>query len=258
MPEANARAAQSVADKYGVTVDVRPTNPEALTRLAQGDLPKPEMLKAKTMNDLDVLLGAPPEHVGRVAFFEPQMPSADSMGWRTPAEQWQITQRFNQRMQEFQALQSDMRVLQSSGDIRIENGIVVDRQTGKYFTGDHDIFNIRDARTGLPVDPARYNQVVNDLSNGPFAAQHGANVQWQIDPFDSHAGNAFRIRDGINSNHSSTYGAGGGGNTPLISFGPGRPPQATYFHDPAVDAVRAARGLPPVLQPPSGGPRVMF
>jgi hypothetical protein len=235
MPPMSGRQAQMVADKYGVDIKVRPTNPDAIKRLADGDLPKPMKLKAKTIDEFDTMLGAPEEHIGRVGYFPPKMPSTIGMD---PEDIVKLQQRFLQRSKEFNGLSKDMAVLQASGDVQIQNGVVVDGATGKYFTGDHDLYSITNAGGGrLPA--AIKQQIVNDLRGGPFKAQHGAHTDWQYDPLDpSHGQMNLNIDTKIRADHaivppdpsaSLIDQVRAGGNTPLVQFGGfGGPPQASY------------------------------
>ena len=225
IPEMNGRAAQMIADKHGVNIDVRPTNLDALERLAQGDLPKPMDIESKSITPEDMYIGAPPGEGGRVAYFEPQRPDMS----RVPPElQGKVEARYQERLREFNDLRGDMNALQQSGKVRVENGIVIDNTTGKRFTGDHDVFNITDARTGQPVSPQTYNQIVDELKKPPFNAQHGAHRQWEYNPAGDHGSTYQHVDETIQNTHRP--GADGGGGKPLISFGPERPPSATYHH----------------------------
>jgi hypothetical protein len=235
MPPMNGRQAQMIADKYGVDINVRPTNPDAIKRLAQGDLPKPMKLKAKTIDEFDTMLGAPGDQVGRVGYFEPKLPSTTGMD---PEDIVKLQQRFLQRSKEYTGLSKDMAVLQASGDIKLQNGVVVDGATGKYFTGDHDLFSITNAGGG-PLPAAVKQQIVNDLRGGPFNAQHGAHTDWHYDPLDpSHGQMNLNIDTKIKGDHtivppdptaSLIDQVRAGGNNPLVQFGGfGGPPKATY------------------------------
>ncbi|TAJ17740.1 MAG: hypothetical protein EPO65_10560, partial [Dehalococcoidia bacterium] len=136
--KAAARQQQWVSDVRGVEIRTRPVNSDVLRRIEQGDIPKPSTIKAKTISREDVLLGAPGEHVGRVGYFEPKMPSTTGM---SPEQIIDLQKRFIQRRNEFKDLAQDMRTLKGSGDIVVENG-VVKHGSGKYITGDHDIYSI--------------------------------------------------------------------------------------------------------------------
>ncbi len=99
--------------------------------------------------------------------------------------------------------------------------------------GDIDLFDIRDARTGKPLprymtdakgniiydprtgqpklNPVR-EQILQELRNGPFQAQHGAHMDWKYDhlPTSKHDG---MIDKGVLDKHQV-------GGEPLVSVGP--------------------------------------
>ena len=80
MPETNVRKIQGVCADLGVIVDIRPTTPHAEVMLREGTaLPKPEAVKAKTINETDLLIGlGKKEDLGKVGFFDPAVVRAPS------------------------------------------------------------------------------------------------------------------------------------------------------------------------------------
>ncbi len=236
MPDKNGFSGQQLADRHLVNIEVRPTNPDSIARLAQGDHPKPMSIKANSINPLDVELGAPPGEVGRVAHFKPRMPDTTGMD---PGKAADLTRRYNNRMNSYNALDAEMRAMQAAGDVKIEaNGLIRNGKDGKPYTGDHDIFRITDSVTGreVPAGSRLYDNVVNDLKKPPFQAQHGAHSQWRYDPADPHHGAQYRNTDArIRAEHSPSGTRQGdmtGGGQSLINFGPGQPPRASYFNGP--------------------------
>jgi hypothetical protein len=228
LPPKNGFHAQQVADRNLVNIEVRPGNPDAIPRIIQGDVPKPMWLKNKSINQLDLQLGAPAEGVGRVGFFEPQMPNTAGMSDQQIAD---LTKRFNQRANEVKNLGTEMAELQANGHVRIDNGVVMDGMTGKPFTGDHDIFRITDSVTGkeIPAGSPLYNKVVSELQGPPFNAQHGAHTQWEYNPADpAHGAIYTKVDKDIRLDHTPT--SDGGGGSALVSFGPGAPPSTSFHH----------------------------
>jgi hypothetical protein len=188
MPPRNVRHAQVVADKYGVQIQVRPTNKDARELLESGRaLPKPAKIKAKTVNDLDVLLGAPQGSNGKVAVFWPKDPPGVAQGMienKEAFEAWKsaepvLAKRYSQRMKEFTNEMSDMRKLADEGKIVWDpkNPVILDKKTGLPFTGDHDVFDIRGAN-GERVGPTVRAQILKELEGPPYRNQHGAHMDW--------------------------------------------------------------------------------
>jgi hypothetical protein len=151
-----------------------------------------------------------------------------------PAHAADLTKRFTNRTNSFNALDDELKAMQANGQIVLEpSGLIRNADTGRPYTGDHDMFRITDAVTGqdLPPNSPLYNKVVNDMKKPPFDAQHGAHMQWQYDPKDPAHGSLYQMTDQkIRNEH--TAAADGGGDQPLISLGPGQVPSATFFHGP--------------------------
>lgn len=175
MPRAKVKHAQVVADKYGVQIHVRPTNPEARRLLEAGAHPKPEYLKMKTINSEDILLGAPRDGAGKVGYFKPQLPPRGQLS----DDAWQRLQaRAAQRAKEFDDQAPKVADLLHKGKIRVcPDGTVVHGRTGRPFTGDHDLFDIRGVK-GEPLPTAVRERIQRELSQGPFGAQHPEHVAW--------------------------------------------------------------------------------
>jgi hypothetical protein len=216
MPESSIRHAQMVADKYGVIADVRPTTPKAAQLLVSGEAkPKPCWIKNKTISELDVQLGANADNLAKAGHFNPKMPPKGSM---SDAEYKALADRFKERQSEYvrnnSALRHDPRVT-------IKDGIIIEKASGKPFTGDHDVFDIRGV-DGKPVPPAIRDQVIKELSQPPFNAQHGAHMEggW-VKPNDS---TLVSIDNKIIDSHT----LGQPGSKPLISLGSDRPPESTF------------------------------
>ncbi|MDA0352076.1 MAG: hypothetical protein O3A10_07695 [Chloroflexi bacterium] len=208
----------------------RPSNIAGLRWRRLGNPPKGVEIKSKTINDIDVLLGAELGTQGLVGFFEPVLPSRASFD---PAFFAKIEGRFNQRMNEFNGgIGEHMRQLEADGQIRFDNGVVVDTglygNTGKGITGDYDLFEITDL-DGNPVSTAVYDAVVADLMNSEaFLALHGAHMRW-LDMPD------FRKPSKLADNLSIFTDVIGkhqrGGEEPLVVFGGDRPPFAVWSED---------------------------
>ncbi|ATE53417.1 hypothetical protein [Actinosynnema pretiosum] len=173
MPAENARKFQQVAAQQNLVIDVRATNQHAVPWLRAGALPKPEAIKAKTIDERDVRLGARPRHLGLVGFFDPIEPRRD----RSEA----VLKRFAMRRAEYDALGPKMAVLAERGEYFVRDGVVHghDRE-GRVqpVTGDHDVFDIRGAGGG-EISDERYWRAVDTMMSLDMGVTHGAHMMWK-------------------------------------------------------------------------------
>lgn len=180
MPGRDQKSIRMICDKHGVKAHMRPTNPESKVWLEGGKAhPKPEMLKTKTINDLDVELGYPQENIGTVGCRKPDpLPSVkpDKM---TDAHWNSLQKRHSQRMTEYTDQVEKLRHLEQEGKILWDQktGIIYNKQTMKPYAGDHDAFAFVDAVSGKPVSP-RVNEQLNRELQSLGATQHPEHVGW--------------------------------------------------------------------------------
>jgi len=216
MPEASVRHVQVVTDKFGVIADVRPTTARAAELLVSGEAkPKPCWIKNKTINEIDLQLGANADGLGKAGHFDPKLPPKGTM---SDAEYKELVKRFNERQSEYVRNNSSLR---HDPRVTIKDGVIIENSSGKPFTGDHDVFDIRGV-DGKPVPPAVRDQVIKELTQPPFNAQHGAHMEggW-VDPNNS---KLVEIDNNIINSHT-LYEPN---SKPLISFGPDHPPESTF------------------------------
>lgn len=195
MPVKNQQAIVDACKAHDVVIDVRPTNPQAPRRLAGSNLPKPESIKAKSINELDTFIGFRKDDVGLVGYMEPKPPVRSEV----PPELWeQVQKRYAERLAEFKDLAPDMKNLalppgardqfaavgfdkqvtvDASGVVRVVEGSEGKASVG--FTGDHDIFQIANV-DGSPVSGQKYNDVVVDLVQQRVGVEHGAHMHWDV------------------------------------------------------------------------------
>ncbi len=241
------KQAKYVADKYGVVVDVRPTNAASGPLISSGKaLPKPGCIKSKTLSEMDALLGAKGQP-GTVGFYKPKLPPQGNL---TNQEYDALKKLHSARTQEFKDNFRKMYEMKQAGKIKVEGGTVYDAETGKPYAGDNDIFEIRDPVTGRPLpryqvdhkgnilmDPAtgqpKLNPVreaiIKDLKKPPFNAQHGSHMDWKYDnapsspPPRSPAGarSPAEIGETVDQGVIGKHSASNPNNEPLISYGPG-------------------------------------
>ena len=223
-----ARQVNFIAEEEQVFIEARGTNTGALADRATGHPGKPAALKPKTINELDILLGANPEAQGHawVGYFEPKLPA------RTPGMSdatWsELNARFNERMVESVDCKLKMAHLEHEGLIRIDQGVVIDTGlcggTGKAITGDYDLWRIAN-RDGTALSPEKLERVLSKLRRGDFHAEHGCHTDWVIDETKMSAEDfttAKRVDAGVRAKHAP-------GKDSLIVFrGYSRPTIAVY------------------------------
>ncbi|MFF3249181.1 hypothetical protein ACFYWY_36890 [Streptomyces sp. NPDC002870] len=180
MPRGNYGRFARLARERRLRILVRPTNAEAPGWLERGALPKPKDIKAKTINRVDVHLGAARGHVGLVGFFEPRMPEragvedAESGLWE------RIEQRFRQRSEEFEALGPVMGRLAEEGRFFVKDGLVYGLDAAgerRPITGDHDVFDVT-TPGGSELTPRGYGSLVETMMASDMAVMHGAHMYW--------------------------------------------------------------------------------
>jgi hypothetical protein len=192
IPAESARGFQEFADQYNLVVKVRPTNTASLPVLAKGGVPKAEIIKAKTLNRVDMLIGGPLGQEGKVGFFKPKLPSADVLDVLTPQAREAIQKRFDERSTEFAALEQEYNALAAEGLVRIQDGVLqiadprslrtADAPRGKFrdVGGDHDVFDIRHA-DGTPLTDAERAYAVHVLRSLGINVEHGFHTAWKKD-----------------------------------------------------------------------------
>jgi hypothetical protein len=194
MPVKNQRAMTETCQQHQVVIDVRGTNVEAPRRLAEGNLPKPEAIKAKSINELDTYIGFRKDDQGLVGFKEPTPPVESQV---PPEQLADVKKRYDERLKEFHDLAKDMENLSRPPDARDQfqavafdkqvavdsNGVVrvvnKEGQAGVGFTGDHDIFQITNL-DGTPVTGEKYNEIVSELAQKGVGVEHGAHMHWDV------------------------------------------------------------------------------
>jgi uncharacterized protein YukE len=214
--ERNQARFQEFADDENLVIDVRPTNPASVPWLKRGAIPKPQSIKAKTINDRDVLLGADPEHKGLVGFFEPRMPPRGDL---SDADYEALRKRHDQRVGELEDYGEKMAEMarEPVGPRRfeVEDGIVYgyDRDGVRQpVAGDHDMFDVR-RPDGSRLSPQEYDDLVLDMQNADMGVEHGAVTYWE-----PRSESERLIRDGLLEAHRP-------GEEPLVRFAPGQRPR---------------------------------
>lgn len=171
-----------VATRHGVEIHIRPASPASAALRARGGLPKSVDIKSNTINQIDVLLGAPADALHTVGHFKPQQ-TLDDILRKAPASQHSaIRARYKKRVEIFNATDAAMQRKVNAGEFKIEpGGVVVHVGTGKRITSDLDLMGIRLSSNGSNLKPGdiRFHRVQNDLEIGPFWAQHQPHRTWK-------------------------------------------------------------------------------
>jgi hypothetical protein len=230
LPRKNQRRFQALVDRFGLVLDVRPTNPAAVRRLDEGAVPKPEDVKAKTITRWDTFIGASSADVGLVGFFAPTLPPSAELAAMSPEDRTAVETAFAKRRREHSELAEEMRRLTEEGRFDVdERGVVRARTADGGFrevTGDHDLFHIRLPQDGASLSQEDYDAVVWLLTHRNAGVRHGAHVYWSPAGDFQHA-----IYEDVVARHR----AGSASNEPLIRFSPGDPPALVYADEPARD-----------------------
>ncbi len=216
MPQRNQERFRVFAHDNGLVIDVRPTNPDSVPWLERGALPKPQAIKAKTINALDLMLNPdlPRDGTGLVGLFEPRMPERSSVSM-SDAEWSRLDARYQQRSVEYATLAPKIGVGAQEGQFRVgRTGLVegVDRAGGwRPIAGDHDLYNItRSDGTELSAD--EQEAIARQMILADMGVMHGPHMAWNpTSDFER-----TRIYEPIIRGHQV-------GGEPLVRFSPGRP-----------------------------------
>ncbi len=219
------KALRTVCDNHGVKANMRPTTKYARGHLENGTaIPKSEIIKNKTINDLDEALGFPGgNNKGLAACKKPNQlpakkpPDMSKRQWRD------LRSRHAQRSMEYNDQSKYLTQMEGKGKIVWDRktGIIYDKATGKPFTGDNDAFSFTDAVTGKPVSPytnARINQELQQHG----VTQHGEHIDWDYSNLSKTPGakggqSKFATAQGIDKKILQSHAPGG---EPLNTYNP--------------------------------------
>ncbi|MFC9966115.1 hypothetical protein ACFVH4_17955 [Nocardia ignorata] len=222
IPIRNQRRIQGFIDRYNLIIQVRPTNPDSVPHLKAGAAPKPMAIKDKTINDLDVALGAPASAKGLVGRFGPGMLRMPDTTGMSDTRIKALEQRLRARAKDFDAYAADMAKL--ADRFVVTDGIVHQLIDGHEVpvTGDHDMFEILHA-DGTRLTPAELSLYEGRLAAIGAGIMHGPHVYW--DPQSSFQ--RARNYESIIEQHQFDP-APNSKNEPLIEFKPGSQPTVTW------------------------------
>ena len=136
-----ALQAASLAREKGLIIVFRPTSAAAVRLRGKGHPPKPEFIKMKTIDEIDLHLGATKAELAQVGYFEPQLPK--NMKRLDAETQAKVLERHDMRMKEWEQHAAKVEALEASGQITREGNLIIDAKTGKSFTSDYDLWELR-------------------------------------------------------------------------------------------------------------------
>ncbi|MFE3188711.1 hypothetical protein ACFXHA_06850 [Nocardia sp. NPDC059240] len=226
IPEENQQKIQAYADENSLIIEVRSTNPDAVQHLKDGAMPKPMSIKDKTINDLDVELGAPAESKGLVGRFSPDQLSLPERGTVSDEHYAKLEDRLAKRIKDFEKYQDHMEELIDQGLFQVRDDGVIEGWFGdrwREVTGDHDLFDIRhaDGTRLTPEEELFHRQALVERDAG---IQHGPHVYWE--PPNEYQ----RVRnfESIVREHQYDPTPAGSDNTPLVRFRPDEQPELAW------------------------------
>ena len=225
--EGSVKMLQKIADKYGVKIFTRPTNKHAKKLLESGKaVPKKSFVKNKTINEFDTYLGASEGDIGKVGSFKPKL-KAKVLKKLPQKLQDKIIERYKQRKAEY--TDQAYHLEQNLDKLYVKKGVVYDKLSGKPYTGDVDIFDIRGSN-GEKLPKSKINNIIKELrkSHLESGVEHGAHVEWDWkdikDPFERQK--AKEMYEKIMSNHTK-------GGEALVEFSgdssPNAKPKSAYY-----------------------------
>ncbi len=234
MTKEHLDAAKQIAKDENVDLLIRSTTPHAEKLISSGQAdPKPEYVKCKTINELDLKLfpSLKPEDLGKVGYFEPKMP--DNIKPGDPGYN-KLKERFDQRSQEVKDqadhIKNHQDLNQGTGQkIRVENGVVqkvLPDGTPKDITGDYDVMGVIDRSTGKPVTGKKGERIYNRMKS-EMNVQHPWQSQWDYRsesktvPPGSPEGtqSPYDVKKGIDETILNSHMEGKEKSEPLIKIG---------------------------------------
>jgi hypothetical protein len=188
-------AGARIMEKYGIKLYLRKSSKYAPMRMAEGAIAKPAVIKANTLNELDLLIapGFTEKELGLVAHFEP-LPKEQ---WRRPKgmsdEAWtakmpDLERQAAKRAKSYKKLNKEMKrlgkpVAHGSGESYVvEGGLVKQVELGEHgerivrsLTSDIDV--LTGAKDGAKLGASTYDRVDDALVEAGFG-EHGFHTEW--------------------------------------------------------------------------------
>ncbi|MFD9896011.1 DnaJ domain-containing protein, partial [Amycolatopsis sp. NPDC059027] len=177
LTEAAQSGLQSLVDRHGVVVDVRPAPPLAARWIAGGEtMPRPAEIPDKLIDEADVLLGAPADKIGLVGHFKPVLPDVgDPRLADLPGGLERLESRFAERLTEFRSGMPAGDRYRVTGE-----GVVEERSAdGKYRPlTDHSTFGVRSA-DDHPLPAAERDRFLSAVRASALGSGPGSMRSWE-------------------------------------------------------------------------------
>ncbi|MFJ2478224.1 hypothetical protein ACIOWI_35615 [Streptomyces sp. NPDC087659] len=178
LPRKSSDGLRILSDMHNLVIEVRPPNPHAADWLEKGAIPKPAQIKAKSINEIDIHLGAREEHLGLIGYFAPKLPerTADM----TDGLWHEIEARYHQRQTEHTRLAPVMEEL--ARQYPVLDGIVHGYDGDgvlQPMTADVDLFDLYTPNQERPLTPTRYASTMDAITTAQKDVQHGPHMYWK-------------------------------------------------------------------------------
>ncbi|WP_028307975.1 hypothetical protein [Desulfitibacter alkalitolerans] len=209
---------QNKADDFGLQVHTRPVTENAAKYIDEGKaIAKKVDMKAKTLNKYDELLSGPKNSEGLVGYYKPKWPPESQLKGMSADEISELKKQFTKRTEEYSKLSNQMIDYEMQGKYVVKNGLVVDVKTGKYITGDVDIYDITNF-DGTPVsDKVKKMFIESVMKEKGSNVLHEDLISWASDD------KAFNLEAKIKMIKEASQGEKG-----IVTFNPLNNPTKGY------------------------------
>ncbi|MFE4453468.1 hypothetical protein [Streptomyces sp. NPDC056796] len=187
----NSERFERLSRDLNLVIVTRAVNEYAVERLAEGALPKPLEIKAKSLNTYDLILlgppaGASPEEAldhrspkkkGLVGFYEPVLPP--DLTAYGQEEQEAIRQRYESRRKEFRTYAAEMEGQKDRFPVidGIVHGWAGDEL--RPLASDIDLFDLFTPTEGTGLSPRTYGHVMSEITRKVPEVLHGPAEYWK-------------------------------------------------------------------------------
>ncbi|MFB7502323.1 toxin glutamine deamidase domain-containing protein, partial [Streptomyces broussonetiae] len=204
----NSDSFRKLSRDLNVFIVAREVNEYATQRRAEGALPKPLEVKAKTLNKYDLILADglfSEEDLGLVVLYSPtKLP--DDLSAYSKEDQEKIRARYTMRQAEFIKYSAEM----NKDPFSIVDGIV--HLGEEKITSDIDLYDLYTPTRGTQLSPQSLNFAMKEIRREVTDVQHDPAMYWKDrTPADD------VIFNGITRHIES-------GHEPVVTYGPGRRP----------------------------------
>lgn len=155
--------------KYGVEIEIqcRPGNPASLEFYRNGTgVPKPEWIKPKNTEWMDVVLGAPQDSLGKATVYKPVAPTPETLSKFTQAQQQTILSRYNTQLELYEdATSANGKFAKLIKDSQSPEGATVHVGFG---TGAKDISGLRYSLRPVGEPGQEAFVVIDEAAGGKF------------------------------------------------------------------------------------------